>query len=94
MTEKELEIHAKKKELSRSILAKIMIIEYYRPALFSRMAQMSRDGELSNQIEIAEIKNDKVTEDNIFYSCKVIFLPTFWQKIKSFHLYLLFHLLI
>lgn len=60
----------KKKELSRSILAKIMIIEYYRPALFSRMAQMSRDGELSNQIEIAEIKNDKVTEDNIFYSCK------------------------
>ena len=47
----------KNKTLDRNILAKIMVLEYIRPALFNKMAIMCFEGTLQNELELLEQKN-------------------------------------
>lgn len=63
----------KNRTLNRSILAKVMIVEYYRPALFKRMAQLLQNNELSNHIKVAENhigKLENIPAENVFASSK------------------------
>lgn len=46
----------KNKILDRKILAKIMVLEYIRPALFNKMAIMCFEGTLQNELELLEQK--------------------------------------
>lgn len=46
----------KNKTLDRKILAKIMVLEYIRPALFNKMAIMCFEGTLQNELELLEQK--------------------------------------
>lgn len=63
-----LQANLKKKSLDRSVLAKIMIIEYYRPTLFNEMAFLAQSNKLSLQLKEAESisLNEQINEGNIF----------------------------
>lgn len=68
-----LQANLKNKSLSRSVLAKIMIIEYYRPILFNQMASLVQENRLSTQLkEVESISSDEPIENakNIFSSAK------------------------
>ncbi len=55
----------KNKILDRKILAKIMVLEYIRPALFNKMAIMCFEGTLQNELESLEQKRyDNLHEFN------------------------------
>ena len=63
----------KNRTLNKSILAKVMIVEYYRPTLFKHMAQLLQNNELSEHIKIAESNIDKyenIPSENIFSPSK------------------------
>lgn len=44
----------KNKKLDRKILAKIMVLEYVRPALFNKMATMCFEGNIQNELRLLE----------------------------------------
>lgn len=69
----------KNKQLDRKILAKIMMLEYIKPRIFNKIAEMAADNSLSKELELFENgtpeKTDKLKiwkEDNWFLNwCKI-----------------------
>lgn len=63
-----LQAKLKRKNLDRSVLVKIMIVEYYRPSLFNKMAYLAQENKLSQQLKEVESisRNEHVNEENIF----------------------------
>ena len=75
----------KNQTLKRSVLAKVMIVEYYRPALFKRMAQLLQNNELSKHIKVAENTFgglENIPSDNVFYSNKEDIWLREWINMK------------
>ena len=63
--------------LDRKVLAKIMLLEYIKPAIFNEMAKMAFSNKLKNELEIAEEAKDTADLSN---------LPTFkrWKDDQWF----------
>ena len=49
----------KNKELDKKILAKIMVLEYIKPQLFNKIANMTIDGTLQSELAIFENRRDR-----------------------------------
>lgn len=52
-------------KIDRKILAKLMILEYIRPAAFNLFAEMAANGELNKELSILESNDANTEEDNL-----------------------------
>ena len=61
----------KNKQLDRKILAKIMMLEYIKPRIFNKIAEMAANNSLSKELELFENGTPKKTDKWFLNWCKI-----------------------